>query len=259
MRVGLISVGREILKGRVLDTNSHFITRTLTYMGNNVVRISQIDDLREDIIWEIKFLLSYPVDVIITTGGLGPTDDDITIKSIADAFDIPCIINKEALNILTERYQSFYKKGAVDSPEITPNRKKMACFPKGATPLYNSIGAAPAMKWEIRGIKIFALPGVPSEMRDIFEKKIISEMSSELIYIERFLPTPCKDESKLGIFIQSVTELYPRIYIKSVPEKFGSNITLQVVIGATGKDEKDVEDKIQEVYSSLQDKIKEPC
>ncbi len=259
MKVGIISVGREILRGRVLDTNSNYLARTLTSIGHIVVRISQVDDVQESIIWEINFMASYPVEIIITTGGLGPTGDDITIKSIADAFDVPCRVNRKALEIVKERYNFFYREGAVDSPVITSNRKKMACFPEGATPLYNPVGAAPAMKWEINDIKIYALPGVPSEMKEIFQKEISPELGGSLRYIERFFETPCKDESKLSEYLRIIAEKNPGIYIKSVPEKFGRDVSIKVVIGATGEGKREAEKSINEIYSLLKEKIEEPC
>ena len=258
MKVAIISVGRELLKGRVLDSNSNFIARQLTGMGHQVVRIGQVDDIVEDIIWEVRFAASYPVDVIITTGGLGPTDDDVTIKAIALAFDTPCKVNKKALEIVQERYRIFYDKGAVDSPELTPEREKMACFPVGAEPIYNSVGAAPGMVWRRKDLTIFSLPGVPAEMKDIFERDVEPYFFSGILYIEKFFSTPCRDESKLANYIRQFLKKYPELYLKSVPVRFGPDISMEVVIGVSGKQE-EVEKKIKNYIEEFLESIEEPC
>jgi len=258
LRIAIISVGREILRGRVLDTNSNYLARELTALGHQVVRISQIDDIREEIIWEVKYAASSPVEVIITTGGLGPTSDDITIPSIAAAFDTPCFENKEALKIVEERYRYFYEKGAVESPDLTPERKKMACFPEGAVPLFNNVGAAPGMKWEKNGITIYSLPGVPAEMKYIFENHIKPDLEERNIYRERFVETPCRDESLLEKYISDFKKRNPDIYIKSVPEKFGKEVRIKVVIGMRGDREK-IEELLTSLAGEFLKSIREPC
>ena len=258
MKVAIVSVGREILRGRVLDSNSNFIVRQLTGLGHEVIRIAQVDDRVEDIIWEVKFSSAAGATTIITTGGLGPTQDDITIKAIASAYDTPCRENPQALKIVEERYKFFYDQGAVSSPQLTHERRKMACFPLGAEPLYNDVGAAPGMKWKRDGLVIYSLPGVPSEMKYIFENSVKPDFVGEYIYEEEFFDTPCRDESVLGRYIKEFLKKHPEIYLKSVPITFGKHIKIQVVIGITarpGKNKIIRENLIEEFLSS----IKEPC
>ncbi len=258
MRVAIISIGRELLRGRVLDSNSNFIARQLTGMNHRVVRISQVDDIADDIIWEIHFVLSLPVDAIITTGGLGPTSDDITVRSIAAAFEVPCKMNKEALEIVKERYKIFYELKAVDSPDLTPERAKMACLPLGAEPIYNRVGAAPGMKWHRNGTLIFSLPGVPSEMKDIFEYGVKPYFVTDMSYVEKFFTTPCRDESQLTSYIKNFLKKYPDLYLKSVPVKFGKDVKIEVVIGVSGE-KTIVYKRIENYIKEFLDSIRGPC
>ena len=254
----IISVGREILRGRVLDSNSNFIARQLTGLGHDVIRIVQVDDRIEDIIWEVKFSSAAGATAIITTGGLGPTQDDITIKAIASTYDTPCKKNPQALKIVEERYKFFYDQGAVSSPQLTPERRKMACFPLGAEPLYNGVGAAPGMKWKRGGLVIYSLPGVPSEMKYIFENSVKPDFVGDYIYEEEFFDTPCRDESVLGRYIKEFLKTHPEIYLKSVPVTFGKNIKIQTVIGVTARSEEigAIRKKLIEEFLAS---IKEPC
>ncbi len=258
MKVAIISIGREILKGRVLDSNSNYIARHVTGLGHTVCRVAQIDDRLEDIIWEVKYTASHPVEMIITTGGLGPTGDDMQLRAIAKAFDRECAENAKALEIVKERYETFYREGAVDSPELTPERRKMACLPSGAEPLYNPVGAAPAMKLVAGGLTIFSLPGVPSEMKAIFEREIVPLLSGEDVYVERFFTSPCKDESRLATFVREFLARHPHLYLKSVPVKFGDSVRIEVVIGVRAK-RGEVDSLIEKYMKEFLKMVKEPC
>jgi nicotinamide-nucleotide amidase len=95
-RVELIAVGREILRGRVLDTNSHWLTQELTALGGEVSRICVVDDVPMEIIREIHAAVHHGASIICTTGGLGPTFDDRTIEAIAQAVDRPLVTHDAA-------------------------------------------------------------------------------------------------------------------------------------------------------------------
>src|SRR5262245_24564691 len=95
-RVELIAVGREILRGRVLDTNSNWLAKELTGMGGEVSRICVVDDVPQDIVRELHTAMQQGAGVIFTTGGLGPTFDDRTLESIAHAVDLPLVRHEAA-------------------------------------------------------------------------------------------------------------------------------------------------------------------
>lgn len=129
MLAEIIAIGREILTGKTLDTNSNWIAQQIYPLGIRVKRIVAVDDVEEEIAQEIINSIKYGVGLIITTGGLGPTFDDKTLQAVSLATGRKLVLNDEALKMVTESYKRFYEQGWVDSPEITPERKKMAYLP----------------------------------------------------------------------------------------------------------------------------------
>ncbi|MBI04492.1 MAG: competence/damage-inducible protein A [Pelagibacteraceae bacterium] len=148
---GILIIGDEILSGRTLDTNANFIAKNLTSSGIKLEEIRTIQDKKKIIIESIK-LFSDKYNYVFTTGGIGPTHDDITSESIADAFNKKYEINSAAYNILSK----YYPKG-----EFNANRQRMAMMPRGAELILNPMTAAPGFKIN----NVYVLPGVPEIMK----------------------------------------------------------------------------------------------
>ena len=171
----IIVIGNEILSGRTQDVNVSFLSKWLNDLGVRVVEVRIIEDKEESIVKtinEIKNKFKY----IFTTGGIGPTHDDITSQSIAKAFKLRYDFHKEAYDIL----EKYYKPG-----EFNEGRKKMAKIPEGASLIYNPSSGAPGFIVK----NIFCLPGVPSilkSMVDGFKDKIIGgkKILSETISVQ---------------------------------------------------------------------------
>jgi len=169
----IVIIGNEILSGRTQDVNVSFLAKWLNDLGVSVGEVRIIEDKEESIInciKEIKKNFKY----IFTTGGIGPTHDDITSKSIAKAFNLSCGYHKEAYDIL----EKYYKPG-----EFNEGRKKMAKIPDQATLIYNPSSGAPGFIVK----NVFCLPGVPSILKSMVEglknkiiggKKILSKTIS---------------------------------------------------------------------------------
>ena len=150
---GILIIGDEILLGRTQDTNANFIAKNLTSSGINLEEIRVIQDQKKIIIETVK-LFSEKYNYVFTTGGIGPTHDDITSESVAEAFNKKYEINFEAFNIL----QKYYPKG-----EFNISRQKMAKMPSDAELIYNPMTAAPGFKIH----NVFVLPGVPKIMEQM--------------------------------------------------------------------------------------------
>ena len=147
LTAGILIIGDEILSGRTQDTNGNFIAKNLTSSGIKLEEIKVIQDKKNIIIDSVK-LFSKKYTYGFTTGGIGPTHDDITSESIAEAFNKKYGINKEAFNIL----EKYYPEG-----EFNKSRQKMTIMPEGAELIYNPVTAAPGFKIK----NVFVLPGVP--------------------------------------------------------------------------------------------------
>ncbi len=162
----IITIGEEILIGQVVDTNSAWIGQQLNDNGIHVFQITSISDKKEQIISALK-TAEKRTDVIIMTGGLGPTNDDITKNTLAEYFNTSLEFNEIIFNDLKEFF-STRGRG------ITETNRSQAFIPKDCIPLRNFHGTAPGMWFEKNGKVIVSLPGVPYEMKAMIEKDVIT-------------------------------------------------------------------------------------
>jgi nicotinamide-nucleotide amidase len=121
--VEILAIGNELLIGDVLDTNTHWLCRRLTTMGAFVRRAVMVRDDEDAIAAEVQGALGRGTQLLITSGGLGPTDDDRTLSAIAKALRRPLELNEQALAMVAQRYRELHEQGFVDTPEVTPSRR----------------------------------------------------------------------------------------------------------------------------------------
>lgn len=165
MKIEIVAVGSEILSGNVVDTNSAYISQELHKLGVGVSRITVISDSRDEIIKALQDGRSRS-DVVILTGGLGPTHDDITRKTVSSFLGRRLVLNDQ---ILMKVKNHFSKKG-VDMPEVNTSQ---ALVPRGAIVLDNPIGTAPGFIFEEKNSTVILLPGVPAETKAIFKGSLL--------------------------------------------------------------------------------------
>ncbi|MDD3656888.1 MAG: competence/damage-inducible protein A [Atribacterota bacterium] len=165
MNVEIISIGNEILCGNIIDTNANYIIKKLREINLNVQHVSAVGDDERELIAQLQE--SYQrSQIIITTGGLGPTEDDLTFQSIAKAFGIKLVRYPEAEKHMVEILNRI-------NVTISPSNLKQAFLPEGSRCILNPYGTAPAMILEKEGRIIVALPGVPLEMKNLITEQII--------------------------------------------------------------------------------------
>jgi len=257
-RVEIIAIGREILRGQTLDTNSSWLAKRITALGGMVGRICIPDDDVGAIVGEIRASFDNGAAVVITTGGLGPTFDDKTLAGIAEATGRPLALDPDALAFVTRRYQELYEQGFVEDPAITPPREKMAHVPQGAELLANPVGTAPAVLLHTPQGVIFALPGVPKEMQAICEGAVLHRLTEILglqAYREEAVNTGLGDESVIAGIIDQVMKQVPGVYLKSKATSFGKGVELEVIITAAGPEEEGVNTRVQEAKGLLRELI----
>ena len=161
----IITIGTELLLGEINDTNSTYIARTLRDHGIDIYRITTIGDNPKRITAAIQEALSRS-DIIITTGGLGPTVDDPTRQAVADATQRELVFLDKLWDQILERFTAY---GRVP----TENNRRQAMIPEGALPITNPVGTAPSFIVEVNSSCVIALPGVPLEMETILHQSII--------------------------------------------------------------------------------------
>jgi nicotinamide-nucleotide amidase len=170
MNIELLTVGTELLLGFTIDTNGALIARALAEVGVRVVRRGSVGDQEQDIADAVREALAR-TGAVITTGGLGPTRDDVTKRAVADLFDAPLEFHEEIWQTLVER---FARMGRV-APEMN---RAQADVPRGATVLRNRWGTAPGLWLEAAHGLVVMLPGVPREMRKLLEHEVVPRLAS---------------------------------------------------------------------------------
>ena len=253
-RFNLITVGYEILDGKILDTNSKWLAERITSMGGRVYRMMTVGDDVDEIAWAVRESIRDGVDWIITSGGLGPTYDDLTLKGVAKALKRKLVLSRRALEMLKRRYKELYERGVIPSPELTPQRIKMAMLPRGGRPLRNEVGSAPGVFLRSGRTRIACLPGVPSELKSIFENEVkpLIEKSLRKVYrVERWFEVRGITESSLAPRLEILRSRNPNVYIKSHPrmEEGRSVIRLQLISAANRL--KTAERRVEDVAESL--------
>jgi len=192
--------------------------------------------------------------VLVTSGGLGPTFDDITAEGLAQAVETPLELHPLALEMVTNRYKILKSQNIVETEEITPARKKMALLPKGAIPLPNSVGSAPGIQFHFGQTQIYCLPGVPEELYAMFMAAVAPQIAplTKTVVLQEIIQVPILDESKFAPLIDSVMKNKTGIYIKSLPRPYQSRKPLRVAITVTAKTKRKAKSLLDQVSKDLQ-------
>jgi nicotinamide-nucleotide amidase len=169
MKAAVVTIGDEILIGQIIDTNSSYIAKALDKIGIATHEILSISDDKKHILNTFN-LLQNTVDVVIVTGGLGPTKDDITKKTFCDYFEDNLIENKEVLFHVKSIIEGIYKR------PITQINREQALVPTKAKVLFNKAGTAPGMWMEKENTVFISLPGVPYEMKYLVDNEVIPKL-----------------------------------------------------------------------------------
>ena len=244
MRAQIISIGDEILIGQTVNTNASFIGEHLTSLQIDVVRVLTIGDDDEMIMSTLESASKHS-DLIILTGGLGPTHDDITRSCIVRYFDTELIRNDLVLEDIRERFK-------VRGRKVTKINEEQALVPKIADVIRNSRGTAPGL-WIEKDDKIFVvMPGVPHEMEEMMRETVIPRLKEtlgekkEFVEIKNFLTTGIA-ESYLYEALGDLDELLKGAKLAFLPNQFG--VKLRVTV--KGNSEEEAHNKLTELEQKI--------
>jgi len=251
--VWVLNIGTELTLGSVVNTNGSWLAKKFTVLGYTINRIIIVPDNFQDIKDELLRAINHGIGIVLTTGGLGPTYDDGTASHIASALGLRLSLNKKALEIVKERHRLW-------GEEITPSREKQAWLPEGSEPIYNPVGTAPGFILKYNKTIIISLPGVPREMKDMFEKYIEPWLrkNSKKHFIEKELIIKGVTESTIAPIIEKMAKKWKTAYIKSHPkitEEGESIIKIQIVI--SGDDAEKTKKDSEKILNELEEKLKE--
>jgi len=227
MKASILTIGTELLIGQVLDTNAHWLSQELNKLGITIVERRTINDNHELIIDSIREL-SLKSNFILTTGGLGPTKDDITKKAIADYLEVDLHYDEEIYKRIVYAFE-------IRNIPITSAHKEQCYFPDGVKLLENKLGTAPGMLLEKENISLISMPGVPYEMKYIFEngvKAFLATRNIEITSAHRTIRTVGVGETIIEQKIQDIEDrLLPNYSIAYLPS------IAQVRVRISGKDD----------------------
>ncbi len=247
MNAHIITVGDEILIGQVLNTNAAFIGKELIENNINVARTSVVGDNEAEIVQEFKKAFEEN-DLVIVTGGLGPTHDDVTRKCIVNFFNTELVQNAEVL----EDIKGLFKKRRWKISKINEGQ---ALVPKIASVIRNTLGTAPGV-WIEKDDKIFvALPGVPYEMEEMIKSYVIPALKKrigepEVITVRKNLLTTGIGESALFERLGDLNELLGDSKLAFLPSQFG----VRLRITSEGKSDEEAQNKISEIEQKIRTK-----
>ncbi len=166
----IVSIGDELTLGEIADTNAAWLARRLTALGLRVTRHLTLPDDLPELTRHLRAAAD-EVDLLLITGGLGPTDDDLTRQALADAAGVPLESSPSAL----EQIREFFALRGRPMPDAN---RRQACLPRGGVSLPNRCGTAPGIRLALARATCYALPGVPFEMRDMFERLVLPELTA---------------------------------------------------------------------------------
>ncbi len=200
MNAEILAVGTEILLGDIVNTNAQYLARELADLGIGVYYQTVVGD-NPDRLRDTIYKAFSRADLIITTGGLGPTEDDLTKETGAKYFDKELVLDEKALDDIKEFFEKTGRK-------MTENNVKQAYVPEGSTVLYNENGTAPGIIMEENGKILIMLPGPPKETIPMFENQVKPFLKSKQEYtlVSRVLRVAGVGESKMETLVKDIIE-----------------------------------------------------
>lgn len=246
MRAETISIGTELLLGQITDTNAVWIAERLSEVGVDLYFRTTVGDNVGRIVDAIKHALTR-ADVILTTGGLGPTVDDVTREAVARATDRDLVLDDQLLEQIRQRFSKW-------RTPMSENNVRQAYVPRGAMPVENPVGTAPCFIVEHKGHYVISLPGVPREMKYLMETDILpwlrEKTGDERIILSKTLRTCAVGESLVDAKIADLeTATNPTVGLLAHPGQTDVRIT------AKGKTRAEAESLIRDMESRVRERL----
>lgn len=250
MQAEIITIGDEILIGQIVDSNSAFIATQLNKIGVSVYQITSVQDDKEHILKSLKEA-EENADIIIITGGLGPTKDDITKNTLAEYFDDALVPDASVLENIQELWKKYIKQ------ELSQVNIDQALVPSKAKVLMNRFGSAPGM-WMEKGSKVFiSLPGVPFEMKALIENEVITKLRKQYklpFIMHKTLHTYGLGESRLAARIEAWEDNLPEFIKLAYLPSLGR---VRLRLSAKGMDREEVVSEMEKQIALLMPQVKD--
>lgn len=253
----MLTVGKELLIGRTLNTNAHWVGKRLASMGSMLKEVTTVDDELTEIASAFRGIVKRSPEFLVVVGGLGPTPDDMTLRGVADALGVGLRKSEAALGMIRERYARRGPKNI----ELTPARIKMARLPAGGEPVANDVGTAPGVRLVAGRTTVYCLPGVPVEMRSMFRRSVEPEIRKLLGKMYRKYITLKLEgilESALAPVIARELRKHPAAYIKSHPRGITEGVSrIELDIAVVGGNKESIDEEGEAIAEEMKEAIAE--
>jgi len=247
MLAEIITIGDEILIGQIVDTNSAWIAKEFNTLGIKIRQITSVSDTAEQIKDAVNKAMKAN-DIILITGGLGPTKDDITKQTLCDLFNTSLVFDSIAYDNLVS---IFSKKGY----PILESNKQQAFLPQSCIPLYNTCGTAPGMLFNVDNKLIVSMPGVPYEMKTMMQLDVIPRLKSKFqfpVIVHRTLQTAGVGESFISEKLVKIEAALPEHIKLAYLPSLG---IVRLRLTGIGKNEKLLQEEIDMYTSNIKDEL----
>ncbi|HEY3095122.1 MAG TPA: molybdopterin-binding protein [Nitrososphaera sp.] len=257
MIIEILCVGNELLSGITLNSNAHWLAGQIAAAGGVVKRVNVVRDDLPEISATVRETLARKPDILLITGGLGVTYDDMTLEGVALALDKKMVLDSRAVGML----KKSYAVRKLDY-ELTEARLKMAKIPEGSTPIQNLLGSAPGVTFQAGETKIFCLQGVPREMKAIFEKHVMPLLKKgvgRFVALEVNYNVRAVTEAMIAPALASIVGSHPKeaIYLKTHPQGHYRKKTPQIRIQliSRGSDRKEVKRRLGGISKTIEQEV----
>jgi nicotinamide-nucleotide amidase len=228
----VISVGDELLRGHTQDTNTHWLAQRLYSVGYGVRRVHVVGDEEQEIVSVVRSELSPAPPALFLCGGLGPTPDDRTLASLAVALDRELSIDPVAERHIQKRIDWLHEIGRIPSTAMSDANRRMARVPEGSIVLNNSMGMAPGLAIPLDGASashLFVLPGVPRELKNIFDEEIAPRyLSGGEAYVTREVHFDGAVEAEFWDVMTRLGREFPEVSAGSYPQPDRGHLIIRV-------------------------------
>jgi molybdenum cofactor synthesis domain-containing protein len=218
--VELLIIGRELLRGHVADRNSRAIAERISRRGGLVHRITVLDDNERAIASALREALDRNPHLVITTGGLGPAPDDVTLAGVVITLGLPLKMNSPARDMVEAAYQRLARTRQVRSAALNLTRENMCRVPMNGIPVPNEQGIAPGVICKLPGgAAVVCLPGTPAEALEVLDSALplLPDLPPRTHTARREVEAPSPDESLLRPMLEQISDEFPGLWVSSRP------------------------------------------
>jgi nicotinamide-nucleotide amidase len=248
--VEIVSIGTELLLGRIQDTNSFWLAQQIADLSGGVSRITVVGDDQPTIVRTLRDAVGRGARTVVTTGGLGPTPDDLTVPSVAELMGVETVVDRPTV-------EDYLRRRAIREEELSPALIRMATVPAGAEVRPSPAGWAPLIRASVDGCSIFLMPGPPQEVQAIFARYLADHFGGDQggrslvhrVYVDMW-------ESEVSPLLQQVMEAVPGTYCKGYIA-LGNQRFLPIDVVARGDDDGDAQASLERALGMLADLVKE--